>query len=337
MVVGKKVSAGTSRGHQQFAMARFVGGGLMAAICSLGTMGVHSAAQGAVNLSDNASATAYAGGAWANQSNGTINGAAGLGPWYQGPAGSGVNQAATWGFFTGSSANIYGTTAAGTIDTNGQSWGIYANNGSGSDTAGPFAYRGFTALSAANGNTSTLSLSMVTGAMSNPGQEGFELQSYNPTTGYATPIFQVAATGSGNYYSLSYGGYTAANPGFTNSMNTTIKSVNDGTSTGNDGSGITVAFTLESPGTFQVTVTPMNAAQGAAYSTGVLTGLNSLPINQLMVYNNNAGLASQYDYFNSLQITEPNPTPEPATLTMMAGAGGLLLGAGKRKREGGRG
>ncbi len=335
MVVGTKVFALESCEHRCDAIMVLMRGGLMAVIASLGTLGVHSAAQGAVNLSDNASATAYAGGAWPNQSNGSVNGATGLGPWYQGPAGSGVNQAATWGFFTGPSANIYGITAADTIDTNGQSWGIYADNGTGSDAAVPAAYRGFTAISAANGNTSTFSLSMVTGAMSNPGQEGFELQSYNPSTGYATPIFQVAAAGSGNYYSLSYGGYTAANPGFTNSMNTSIKSVNDGTGTGNDGSGITVAFTLESPTTFQVTLTPMNPAQGAAYSTGTLTGLNSLPVNQLMVYNDNAGLASQYDYFNSLQITEPNPTPEPASLTMIATAGGLLLLAGKRKREGG--
>lgn len=318
MTVEQKVSAGFNLRCRTLVS-------VAAAAGLVGFFMAHSAVQGAVSLSDNAANSAYPSGTWPALSNGSSNGVAGLGPWYQGPSGSGVGQAATWGFFTGPSQYIYGTTAASTIDTGGVSWGIYANNGSGSDPSAPYAYRGFTPMTASAGSTSSLSLGMVTGTMSNPGQEGFELQSYNATTGYATPIFQVAATGSGNYYTFSYGGYTTSNPGFTNSVTTGIKSVNDGSSSQNDGSGIAVRFTLKGATSFEVTVTPMNSAQGTTFDSGVLTGFNSLPINQLMVYNNNAGLASQYDYFNSLQITEPNPTPEPSALLLMSGAAGCAL------------
>ncbi len=325
MTVEQKVSARSDLWRRTLVSAALSG--------LVGFLMAHSAVQGAVSLSDNASTSAYPSGTWPTLSNGSSNGVAGLGPWYQGPSGSGVGQAATWGFFTGPSQYIYGTTAASTIDTNGVSWGIDANNGSGSDPSAPYAYRGFTPMTASAGGTSSFSLGMVTGAMSNPGQEGFELQSYNATSGYATPIFQVAATGSGNYYTFSYGGYTAAQPGFTNSVSTGIKSVNDGSSSQNDGSGIVVTFSLKSATSFEVTVTPMNSAQGATFDSGVLTGLNGLPINQLMVYNDNAGLASQYDYFNSMQITEPNPTPEPGALLLMAVATscGLLVGRGNRR------
>lgn len=323
MMVEHKVSNGFNLRHRKIISAAVAAG-------LVGFLMAHSAVKGAVSLSDNASASAYPSGAWPVLSNGSTNGVAGLGPWYQGPAGSGVGQAATWGFFTGPSQYIYGTTANATIDTAGVSWGIYANNGSGSDPAAPYAYRGFTPMTASSGNTSSFSLGMVTGPMSNPGQEGFQLQSYNAASGYATPIFQIAATGSGNYYTFSYGGYTAANPGFTNSVSTGIKSVNDGSGSQNDGSGIVVTFTLKSSTSFDVSVAPVNSAQGATFDSGLLTGLNNLPISQLMVYNNNAGLASQYDYFNSLRITEPNATPEPAALLLMTVAAGGALLVGRR-------
>ena len=81
-----------------------------ATVTCLGTLGAHSAASGAVSLSDNAANAAYTNNVWAT---GT-NGGTGFSPWYLTPdiSQSGVNQSATWGFDTESASNIFGTTAS---------------------------------------------------------------------------------------------------------------------------------------------------------------------------------------------------------------------------------
>ena len=130
----------------------------------------HSAAVHAVILaSDNAANSAYSGGTWS----GTSNGGTGFSQWFQGPSGSGVNQAATWGFTTATAATVFGAYVTPNIDTSGVSWSMGAYNGTSSDPAGPYAYRD---LNTPLQNGQTLQLSMATGYMSNPGQEGFQIQ-----------------------------------------------------------------------------------------------------------------------------------------------------------------
>lgn len=275
----------------------------------------HSAAVRAVILaSDNAANTAYSGGAWANGS----NGGTGFGPWFQGPTGSGVDQVATWGFTTQTASTVFGQYVTPNIDTSSVSWSMGAYNGTSSDPAAPYAYRD---LNNALQVGQTLQLSMATGYMSNPGQEGFQIQNFNSTTGYGTPLFQVAAAGSGNYYAISYGGYTSPTTGFAYSQLTGIASAHTGVTTPNNGNGITVAFTLESPTSFNLTLTPL--ADPAAAETFTNLTLTDLPVNQLFLYNDNLGLASQYAYFNGLAVTA---TPEPApAMLMLAGLATLAL------------
>ena len=280
----------------------------------------HSAAVRAVILaSDNAANTAYSGGTWS----GTSNGGTGFSQWFQGPTGSGVNQAATWGFTTQTASTVFGTYVTPNIDTNGVSWSMGAYNGTSSDPAAPYAYRGLnTPLQIGQ----TLQLSMATGYMSNPGQEGFQIQNYNATTGYGTPLFQIAAAGSSSYYAISYGGYTSPTTGFAYSVLTGIASAHTGVTTPNNGNGITVAFTLESPTSFNLTITPL--ADPSAAETFTNLTLTDLPVNQLFLYNDNLGLTAQYAYFNNLEVTA---TPEPAPAAMLLGGMAMLALIRRRK------
>ena len=273
----------------------------------VGWVTAHGGVAAAVSLSDNAANPAYAGGTWTNNS----NGGTGLGPWYQGPTGSGVGQNATWGFDTESAANIFGTTATPNINTNGVAWTLWSQNGTGSDPAAPTAYRGFNYPLVSG---ATFSINMATDAIGSQGAEGFQLQSYNAATGYATPILEVAAFASGSYYSVSYGGYTSITPGFSNSFTSGIKSIHDGSGSENNGNGLTITVDLTAPSTASVTLTPLNSAQGSADTFNNLA-LNPDSINQIMLFNDNLGSSAQNAYFNNLQVTDP--VPEPTVLALL--------------------
>ena len=273
----------------------------------VGWVTAHGGVAAAVSLSDNASNFAYSNGGWANGS----NGGTGFGSWQQGPSGSGVNQNATWGFDTESAANIFGTTASPNINTSGVAWTLWSQNGTASDPAPPTAYRAFD-YSLQSG--ATFSINMATDAMGTQGAEGFQLQNYNATTGHATPILEVAAFASGSYYGVSYGGYSSTT-GFSNSFATTIKSIHDGSSTGNNGNGLTVTVDLTAPSTASITLTPLAAAQGSA-ETFTNLALNSNPINEIMLFNDNLGSSAQNAYFNNLQVS--TPVPEPAVLLLLS-------------------
>jgi hypothetical protein len=285
---------------------------LAAAFTCLSLIGAHSAARGAVSLSDNAANSAYSGGVWTT---GT-NGGSGFSSWYLVPdvSQSGVNQAATWGFDTESAANVFATTANPNINTNGVAWALWSQNGTGTDSVAQTAYRGFNYALVSG---ATFSIDMTTDAVGTQGAEGFQLQNYNPSTNYATPILEVAAFGTGNDYSVSWGGYDSTSLGFANSQTSTISSVHDGTSTGNNGNGIQITVTLTSSDTANVTLTPLNSTiQPESLSS--LT-LNNLPINQLALFNDNLGSTYQADYFNNINITDPVSTPEPPSWILLAG------------------
>jgi hypothetical protein len=283
-----------------------------ATVTCLGTLGAHSAARGAVSLSDNAANAAYTNNVWAT---GT-NGGTGFSPWYLTPdiSQSGVNQSATWGFDTESASNIFGTTASPNINTNGVAWALWSQNATGTDPVAQTAYREFNYALVPG---ATFTIDMATDAMGTQGAEGFQLQSYNSSTGYATPILEVAAFATGTDYSVSWGGYSSSSQGFTNSQSSTISTVHDGTTSGNNGNGIQVAVTIGSADTASVTLTPLNTAlQPDTFSS---ITLNNLPINQIALFNDNLGSSYQADYFNNINISDPVSAPEPPSLVILAG------------------
>ncbi len=273
----------------------------------VGWVTAHGGVAAAVSLSDNAANFAYSNGGWANGS----NGGSGFGSWIQGPSGSGVNQSATWGFDTESAANIFGTSATPNINTSGVAWTLWSQNGSASDPAAPTAYRSFNYPLVSG---ATFSINMATDSVGTQGAEGFQLQNYNATTGYATPILEVAAFASASDYSVSYGGYTATSPGFSNSFATAIKSTHDGSSTGNNGNGLTISVNLTGPATASITLTPLGTSQGSP-ETFTSLPLNTNSINQIMLFNDNLGSSAQNAYFNNLQVTDP--VPEPTALALL--------------------
>jgi hypothetical protein len=274
--------------------------------------GAHSAAYGAVSLSDMASNTAYAAGTWATGA----NGGTGFAPWQLVPdvSQSGVNQGATWGFDTESAANVFGVTANPNINTNGVAWALWSQNGTGTDPVAQTAYRKFDYALVPG---ATFSIDMTTDAMGTQGAEGFQLQNYNPSTNFATPILEVAAFASGTYYGMSWGGYTSSTSGFSNSVSSTISSVHDGTAAGNNGNGLQVTVTMGNSNTATVTLTPLNTSvPGETFSSLTLT---NMPINQLALFNDNLGSSYQADYFNNINITDPVSTPEPTSLMLLFG------------------
>ncbi len=295
-----------------------------ASLILIGFAEAHSAARGAVSFSDQASNTAYANGMWTTGS----NGGSGFAPWQLVPdvAQSGVNQSATWGFDTESAANVFGVTASPNIDSNGVAWTLWSQNATGTDPVAQTAYRKFNYALVPG---ATFSVDMTTDAIGTQGAEGFQLQNYDPSTNYATPILEVAAFASGSDYSVSWGGYTTSVPGFANSVSSTISSVHDGSAGGNNGNGLEVTVTIGNSNTASVTLTPLNTAvQGQTFSS--LT-INNLPINQLALFNDNLGSNYQADYFNNINITDPVSTPEPTSLGLMLGLM-LIPGLGLMKK-----
>ncbi len=290
-----------------------------AATASMLSIGAHSAALGAVSLSDQASNAAYIGGSWATNA----NGGTGFAPWQLTPdiSNSGVNQGATWGFDTESAANIFATTASPNINTVGVAWTLWSQNATGLDPVPQAAYRKFD-YNLVPG--ASFSVNMATDAIGTQGAEGFQLQNFNPSTGYATPIIEVAAFASGTNYSVSWGGYSSSSQGFTNSQTSTISAIHDGTATGNNGNGLTVTVSITGAATASLTLTPLDTS--LASDTLSSLSLNSLPINQIEFFNDNLGSGYQAAYFNSLSGTDPVVAPEPAALWLLSTlSGGTLL------------
>ncbi|HTV49324.1 MAG TPA: autotransporter-associated beta strand repeat-containing protein [Phycisphaerae bacterium] len=296
---------------------------MAAALAGLVGVMARSATCGAASLaSDNASNSPYSGGQWSTGQ----NGGSGFSSWWVGTptfgsnsTGSGVDQSSTWGFNDSSAYDLFGTTASPNINTDqnpfnpseGNSWDMWSSDVEPVDPVGQVGYRPFSSNLAVG---ESFSINIATGNMGTQGSEGFQLQNLTgnpyPNGGYSTPLFEFAAFGSGTYYAFDSGGYATKSSGFSNHVLTGIKSVHDGSSTENNGNGLTVTFTLTSSTSFTLTVTPLSSNQGTAESfyNEILTNQNSedesLPLNQLMLYNDNLGTeGTQSFYSNSMQIS----------------------------------
>ncbi len=298
-------------------------GGFVAWLAAAGLIGwvMAHGARGAVGPSDSAANAPYGGGSWANGS----NGGSGFAPWVCVPLGysTGVEYAPTVTYQTTSSANAYGTTATPNINTNSNSWAIVADYATSGTAADPVAYRPLTAPLAVG---STFNVSFTNGYILPQGAEGFQLQSFNSTTGIAEPLFQFSVFGAtstpyeSDYLMTTFDG----NGNMENSVDTGISA--DTTLNPAAANGVNVAFTMQSSTSALVTMTPLGNPS-AAYSTTMYFGsAGNFPINQLMLFNDNLeSNTTQYAYFNSIGLQQQS-VPEPASLLMLGtAAGGLLL------------
>jgi hypothetical protein len=226
---------------------------------------------------DNAAQSAYTNG-WSNNS----NGGSGLGSWTLTETSPSINSN---GFIVSSSTNNGAGNHVG-IDTDGQSWGLYANGGNSA-----VAYRAFS-RSVPIG--AIFSIAMDNGYVSSNSPVGFALRngdsssSVNSETNGMRFLFEYVGSSSSNSYQVvdNNGRYPIGVP-FTDT-------------------GLNLLFTLTSADTYTLLV--INNASGATNATvnGTLAGIAGGALNSIALFNNSAGAGSAYNlFFNSLQILSP--------------------------------
>jgi hypothetical protein len=230
------------------------------------------------SVADSAADPAYTNGWY-----GGSNGGAGFGPWtltQTAPNGS------SNGFFIGSSTNNAFGTSPG-IDTDGESWGIYANNGNDAT-----AYRAFIGGSLQVGQS--LLISMRNGFINSGDSVGFVLRNgdsssnANDYTNGARLLFEYIGFSSSNSYQVvDSGGAQYVGVGYT-------------------GTGLNLVFTLGTNDTYTLQVFDNATGNLDTIVNGVLGGTPGSTLDSIALYNQNAGSGGQYDaFFNSLQIIGP--------------------------------
>lgn len=216
------------------------------------------------------SAAAYA--TWTNGS----SGGTGFAPWVLTPASSG----STAGHFVGNSAaNGDGdNNGDGDINTAGKAWCMYGNSG---NTAS--AVRGFPATMAVN---DIFTLAMDNGFLDNTGTPqptvGFGLQNASGQN-----LFEfIFIGGQSNYKTVSGAGTVDTGLAFSDE-------------------GLTIAFSLTSPTTYQVTITRL-AGGNATLSGSLSNPPGGQSIAQVRLFNANAGSGGSRDAcFNSMTLERP--------------------------------
>ena len=217
--------------------------------------------------------------------NGWTNGAdggTGFGAWT-------LNAAANAGYFVGSSVNN-GTFPSGGIDTSGgKSWGFYANSGSSAH-----GYRQFEGGALSVGQY--FMIDYDNGWLGGGSSVGWGLQNASGEN-----LFEWYFAGGDSFYTINkYGGIGASSNGWT------------------DG-GLKLQFGLVSTTNFSLSV--IQGTQTNTYSGSLLAPADQ-GIQQVHVWNYNAGSGQNYDAFvNSMQVI-----PEPSAIILTLLGAGMLLG-----------
>ena len=254
-----------------------------------------SEARAALLASDTTSDPAYSGG-WSSGSNGGF----GFGAWQ-------LVSGSTSGFFIGDSTNNGGggsgnPGSSGGINTTGAvSWGEYAYNGGEAD-----AYRPLTGTLS---NGQVLKLALDNGYVGDGGGSG--------TVGISLLAGGSAGTKEFELY-YSSGTYNI-NDASSSSRSTGISYTD---------SGLNLAFTLTSPSTYSLNITPANGGSTTTI-TGTLIGsptTDNIDTLRAYDYNSGNGTAGNF-YINSLSV------PEPTSAALIIAASSLLLVRNKRPAD----
>lgn len=204
------------------------------------------------------------------------------------------------GFFVGTSQN--NGSGNGNVDTDGVSWGMYANNAYSASATRYF-----------DGNLSigqTVILSLDNGSIDTGGSVGFTLDGSDDPR--ASDQFSFYFTGGGNNYWTSTGRYYWIVP--------------TDTGVGFTSAGLDIGFTLTAAQAYSVDITP----RGGTTTTLNGTFGSSANFDHITLYNYTAGSGSGNDaFFNEIQVGQP--IPEPTTTALLGvGLAGLL---GLRRRR----
>lgn len=193
--------------------------------------------------------------------------------------------------------------ASGGIDTNGNSFGVYANSGN-----QLLVNRSFIADAAGQtflGVGQTFSLSFDNGLVNTNSTVGFNLLAADNTDRFT---FQFVGGQTDYVYNLGNGVNVDTGVGFTTN-------------------GLSVAFTQGTGNNFTLAITPTGGATTTL--NGALLASAATGVSQFQVFDNNAGQGPNYDvFFNS-----PTVVPEPGTVSAVAmGTLGLWLVTRRRRR-----
>ncbi|MGO9527723.1 MAG: TIM-barrel domain-containing protein [Verrucomicrobiia bacterium] len=218
------------------------------------------------------------------------DGGTGLGPW---TFVTSVTNSSEDGFFVGTSTGNAGISVPG-INTDGQSWGLYANSGNTS-----VAYRAIEPLATgpALSAGATFQIDMDNGWINGPSGAqtnlvGFALRHGNATAGPANyntgARLQFYFVGGANDYTVvDSGGAHNTGVGFT-------------------GTGLQLAVSLGTNDAYTLTIIDNASGNTNATVSGTLAGTAGSSIDSIALFNNNAGNGPNYDlFFNSLEVIGP--------------------------------
>jgi len=199
-----------------------------------------------------------------------------------------LSSGANFGYFVGSSTEN-GTAPSGGIDTGGEAWGLWANSG-----AAAHGYRQFDGGSLSVGQQ--FRIDYDNGWINTGSSVGVGLQNSSGQN-----LFEWYFSGGDSFYTINrYGGTAFSTNGWT------------------DG-GLKLQFGLTSSTNFSLSV--IQGTQTNTY-TGSLLSQADQGIQQVHVWNYNAGSGANYNFYvNSMQVI-----PEPSAIILTLLGAGMLLG-----------
>jgi hypothetical protein len=226
---------------------------------------------------------------------------------------NGLNPADANQFIGSSTTNGLGDSSLG-IDTNGRSWGLFAQTPQGQGfTTHSNADRLFGIGGASNSSAldvgQTFSIEMDNGLVQSGGSVGLVLSHSDVTNGLGNIHFELMAIGGQPDYMFNLGDEN----NFVN-MTTTVPVTSD---------GVSIFFsTVSHIGTAYGYSFTITSHDGPSFTSTFSTNGVNADISHLDLFDSNGGSdPSQYVYFNSMAISD---VPEPATWITAALIAGLL-------------